>query len=94
MELWIRSQDRENLIKAKNLIVDKCFSQVSAQTEFGIFDNAYLVGMQRLLLGSYKTRIRAIEILDEIQKEISYYGNISDAYTSNHTAIVYEMPQE
>lgn len=56
MELWIRSQDKENLSKAEHLGVYNEKIYVN-----GYEDNGYCIGI-------YKTKERALEVLDEIQK--------------------------
>ena len=59
MELWIRTQDRERLFKADHLFINKrnhiCIDNGT---------DTYWV------LGRYKTKKRALEILDEIQNKI------------------------
>ena len=55
MELWIRSQDRDYLIKVKSLVIEE--SNYNIYQIFG--DSRYL--------GKYKTKERALEVLDEIQ---------------------------
>lgn len=55
MELWIRSQDRECLMEVDRLDLDMSYN---ARIMAGGFDT---------LLGEYKTKERALEILDEIQ---------------------------
>lgn len=56
MELWVRSQDKVYLIKVKSLLVEENDNYNTWQI-FG--DSRYL--------GTYKTRKRALEVLDEIQ---------------------------
>ena len=62
MELWIRSQDKGVLTKANNLIV---FSNNTNNTSFSIknFEQDDSTN-----LGFYKTKERALEVLDEIQR--------------------------
>lgn len=60
MELWIRSQDRMKLCNAK------VFSLDNDQT--GIFCNS--CEDSYVFAGKYKTKERALEILDEIQNKI------------------------
>lgn len=67
MELWIRSQDKELLIKTNKIWYEKrvCCEIVASD------------GMEDLVIGSYQTVNRVIEILDLIQKFIgNEYGNI------------------
>ena len=60
MELWIRSQDREKLSKAEYLGVYQKKIYVD-----GYKENGYCIG-------TYKTKERALEVLDEIQKDIIF----------------------
>lgn len=57
MELWIRSQDKRILQKVDNIFLDANYENKRISTYDG--DNVEL--------GTYKTKERAIEILDEIQ---------------------------
>ena len=56
MELWIRSQDKEVLVKINNIWVN----------ENVIYTDSY----PDMWLGAYKSEKRALEVLDEIQKKI------------------------
>lgn len=57
MELWIRSQDRESLTKVSNIQ----YTEVRGKHYIGTYyDNLKI-------LGTYKTKERALEVLDEIQ---------------------------
>lgn len=61
MELLIRSQDRETLTKYDCLSLKK----------YGVFPNHIIVahiGNNIIDLGIYKTKERALEVLDEIQR--------------------------
>jgi hypothetical protein len=73
MELWIRSQDKLSLTKINSI---------------GIEYDKKLVGYGNVCvkLGEYKTKERALEVLDEIQNILIDYSNIS--------RVVYEMPEE
>lgn len=62
MELWIRSQDRHNLLKIDRLDVDDC----TIQANFKVYDDSY----DYIIIGRYKTNKRALEVLDEIQNII------------------------
>lgn len=72
MELWIRSQDKEALIICRELCVS------------GTYGNEIIVN-DICSLGKYKTKSRALEVLDEIQAYL-----MSDSSKSN----VYNMPEE
>lgn len=95
MELLIRSQNKEILIKIDNLQIDN-----------DIFDNEddfIIYGGKKYekiayILGKYKSKERALEVLDEIQE--AKLGNYHYRFPSNvkvsnkEDTIVYEMPQE
>lgn len=56
MELWIRSHDKENLIQIKNPIC--------------VYDNKIIYKESAsyiITIGEYKTKERALKVLDEIQ---------------------------
>ena len=86
MDLWIRSQNKERLRLPSNL---RIYQEVG-QTDFNIQDDG-------CILGTYKTKERALEVLDEIQE--AQLGNYhyrcpSNVKVSNENMIVYEMPKE
>lgn len=60
MNLWVRSQDKENLIPIKNPIC--------------VYDNKIIYKESAsyvITIGEYKTKERALEVLDEIQRTIA-----------------------
>ena len=59
MELWIRSQDKEVLVKVDDIAVEM-------NMIYGYFDK----NTEYELLGSYKSKERALEVLDEIQSKM------------------------
>ena len=70
MELWIRSQDREDLVKVNALwIMD---NQIWMEVPF--YDNHKKLGLtvtsNNHRLGVYKNKERALEVLDEIQDRL------------------------
>ena len=79
MELWVRSQDKENLSKAEHLGVYNEKIYVN-----GYEDNGYCIGI-------YDTPERALEVLDEIQNFISETDIEGNRYYQYQ---VYEMPEE
>ena len=92
MELWIRSQDKKKLVNAKSFELDNY--------QNGIFcndDNDYYI-----CAGKYKSKERALEVLDEIQKQlIGKKGLITtqdkkgiEFIPFTDTVVVYEMPKE
>ena len=67
MELWIRSQDKEDLVKVNSLwIMD---NQIWMEVPF--YENHKKLGLtvsgHNHKLAEYKTKERALEVLDEIQ---------------------------
>ena len=57
MELWIRSQDKEVLTRVVDIWKDANKNEIWSKSSFAI----------KNCLGIYKTKERAIEVLDEIQ---------------------------
>lgn len=110
MDLWIRSQDRKELIKIDGIILENPL--VSGET--GI--RGYFEKNQYAMLGYYKTKERAIEVLDEIQnllipkvilntysvenKETAYSKElviepiINDIKVQNNVNMFYQIPEE
>lgn len=60
MYLWIRSQDKEKLVLTKGFEL-QCPSYDNGCQIFAVWQNNYQC------IGNYKTKERALEILDEIQ---------------------------
>lgn len=93
MELWIRSQNKKELIPDPKLGIDQCENRYYIVDRYN-FENAFI-------LGEYKSKERALEVLDEIQefiedKEKSNIEITSDGINQSITypKIVYEMPEE
>lgn len=97
MELWIRSQDRTFLRKVNTIGI------VEGRDFWSIDENL------TVSFGKYKTKERALEVLDEIQRIIypkEYIEFISDIkneskteviknhYISYLSSYVYEMPEK
>ena len=86
MELWIRSQDRMNLVKINQVSLNYQNSkQIIANYIPDIYENS---GVYYELLGTYETKGRAIEVLDEIQ------DLLQNAYVGGSNRIVYQMPKD
>lgn len=100
MELWIRSQDKEKLLKCNDIAI-------AADSEDGKTIRGYkIVGYfdkntEYEELGFYASRIRALEVLDDIQnymrksafvKKINGLGNELDLIPM--PILVYEMPEK
>ena len=79
MELWIRSQDKEDLIEVHSV-------EVSIKDKIKIIT---LINANTIInLGIYKSKERAFEVLDEIQEIMT---NLAD---SDLKIIQYEMPKD
>ena len=85
MELWIRSQDKMNLVKVRQISVNyQDNKQIIANYMPELYENS---GEYYEILGTYKTKERAIEILNEIQNYILLPNTDNSAY-------VYNMPED
>jgi hypothetical protein len=99
MDLWVRSQNKYRLLKVESLQI--IYNQEDNELPYSI-NSSYE------LLGSYKTKERALEILDEIQQmlknetietEIKYIDN--QVYETKiigkpdilKNIVVYQMPK-
>ena len=97
MELWIRSQDKINLVKIRQISLNYSNKkQIIANYTPELYENS---GVYYELLGTYKTKERAIEILDEIQDELisSDFMPIEkneEAVLTCGSARIYEMPEK
>ena len=80
MELWIRSQDKTKLVKVDNI----AYMDSSEDYEKEVHS---LWNDCKGILGTYKSKERALEILDEIQK--IFYNK--QKYINN--VVVYQMPE-
>ena len=81
MELWIRSQKNEKLRQGLFKV---------NEIELGDYDNDMncLVINNLYCAGIYKTKERALEVLDEIQ------DLLQNAYVGNVNRIIYQMPDK
>ena len=88
MNLWVRSQDKRILQKVDNIFLDANYENKRISTYDG--DNVEL--------GTYKTKERAIEVLDEIQDELisSDFMPIekNEVVLTCGSARIYEMPED
>lgn len=86
MDLWVRSQDKERLIKVSNVQYTyyrkgDLYSDVRGKHYIGTYyDNLEI-------LGEYATKERALEVLNEIQRYI-LLPNI------DNSTYVYQMPEK
>ena len=115
MELWIRSQDKGKLIKANNIEISHHYSYKDIQEKYllpsGSFEyrkvqkkdkyiKSVIMCNDEITLGTYKTKERALEVLDEIQdilKPQQYeVPTERETFTTspNISNYVYEMPKD
>ena len=98
MELWIRSQNRGSIIKAKEISLER-----SNKREGWVVMKVNITdGSNGWIIGEYETEERALEVLDEIHQrlinlqciEIIGAANITQQMKRNGIDCVYEMPEE
>ena len=103
MELWIRTQSKNALIKCNGLIIKECknrkyrYGDIDLPDEYSIVDNSQNLG----ILGIYKTEERALEVLDEIQDILDAkksYEKFAHLFTKDtkiieFSNVIYEMPK-
>ena len=80
MELWVRSQDRKHLMKCEAIMYEETGTGYGLRTFTKNYD---------FNIATYKTRERALEILDEIQKLLKTAELNNDINT-----IFYQMPEK
>lgn len=96
MELWIRSQDKKNLVKIRQISLNyQNNKQIIANYMPELYENS---GGYYELLGTYKTKERALEVLDEIQNKINLI-NLGHDFGSpmidlKNPTYIYQMPEK
>ena len=98
MELWIRSQNGKDLVKVNSLwIMD---NQIWMEVPF--YENHKKLGLtvsgHNHKLAEYKTKERALEVLDEIQNKINLI-NLGHDFGSpmvdlKNPTYIYQMPEK
>ena len=105
--MWIRSQDKMNLVKVRQIGVNyQDNKQIIANYTPELYENS---GRYYELLGTYKTKERALEVLNMIEdsliarRMIDIYGNNSALFSgisgdnikkTFNTTAVFEMPEK
>ena len=91
MELWIRSQDKDILLKVDSLLIDDNNNDIYTQCWVG-------VNLETYTLGKYKTKERALEVLNEIQEKLKVImtneAGVEYILARHLVPIIYEMPQD
>ena len=96
MELWIRSQDKMDLVKVRDVGINYK-NQIIANYAPELYENG---GEYYVLLGTYDSKERALEVLDEISDLMIPTGlDENEEYTSercftNKNMMYYQMPEE
>lgn len=80
MNLWIRSQNKKELIPNPQFGIEQCEERYYIVDRYN-FGNAFI-------LGEYKSEERALEVLDEIQERVDF--NIKLKVDT----CIYEIPKE
>lgn len=100
MNLWVRSQDKMNLVKIKQISLNyQNNKQIIANYIPEFYQNS---GEYYEILGTYKTKKRALEVLDGIQglfikqKPLTTIVNKSGCQlvSAQPISVVYEMPEK
>ena len=96
MNLWVRSQDKEKLLKINGLQYQNCKLVENETVEANILIGFYS-SYENEILGEYKTKERALEVLDEIQDELissDFMPMDENEIMTCGSTKVYEMPLE
>jgi len=93
MSVWIRTQDREELLKINNVKTEML--KHGDVRSCHIVCSSYDLQSTSHIIGTYATKERALEVLDEIQKsirdiEIARIGGVN----CHEVPYVYEMPNK
>lgn len=97
MELWIRSQQKEMLFKVNSSLIIRHNDDVT--------NGVYFIECDKQKIAMYRTRERALEVLDEIQSKLTLDCSINGNYQEMDLQIkarlvesqygeIYEMPEE
>lgn len=94
MELWIRSQDKEKLLEIKGI----CLKDEPVKSRAETYPRK-IIGYGRYglecELGTYHSKTKALQILDEIKNQIEYLYNLKyDIGITVCDKIIYQMPEK
>ena len=79
--LWIRSQDKENILKIEHIYYYEGYDPIDGDGGFAAHE--IWANKEEIELGRYKTKERCIEIIDEIQSLLV-----------RNNKVVYKMPEK
>lgn len=110
--MWVRSQDKDKLVNVNSFEIDKFVKDGNyiydvSEKQF-LNNDYYIYSSETGIIGIYKSRERALEVLDEIQAYLeNNYLSINDMPQHNNGLIanglilfpnnkqtVYQMPKE
>ena len=91
--MWIRSQNKKNIIKVNEVLI--CTMDDNKYFIEGFWDRGSDT------LGIYSSEEKALKVLDEIQRIIEYPGSslisptaLQNYYRLSSTGQIYQMPQD
>ena len=89
MSIWVRSQDKEFLMKVDNINLGLDVDTDEPTRIFTFVDGT----VTSFTLGTYKSKERAIEVLDEIEESIRNYELYKSWCSLTSDEIIYQMPE-
>lgn len=94
MSIWVRSQDKEFLMKVDNINLGIDVDTKKPNRLFTFVDGV----TTSFTLGKYKSKERALEVLDEVEKKINLI-NLGHDFGSpmidlKNPTYIYQMPNE
>ena len=94
MSIWVRSQDKEILMKVDNINLGINVDTKEPNRLFTFVDGV----TTSFTLGKYKSKERALEVLDEVEKKINLI-NLGHDFGSpmidlKNPTYIYQMPNE
>lgn len=94
--MWVRTQDKDKLVNVNSFEIDKFVKDGNyiydvSEKQF-LNNDYYIYSSETGIIGIYKSRERALEVLDEIQTWIERYEANKNNLFSGH--VVYKMPKE
>lgn len=95
MELWIRSQKKEKMLKVDNIYIFEIENVIKGITMYSLETHT---NWGEVALGRYETHVRAFEILEEIQNKINLI-NLGHDFGSpmidlKNPTYIYQMPEK
>lgn len=100
MELWIRSQDKRNLVKCNGSVNATNFNinTIVINTNEQFKQESCKIFVDNLAVGMYSSTKRAVEILDDIQDKLNirHSDNCGAEFIILNEVVpmIYEMPEE